>query len=132
MKASSKKTVLITGGAQGLGLNIAGEYAKEGCRLILTDIDTDSLTEGKAIMKSKGAEVHIYKVDVSVKEEVDKLAKCILKKFGHVDILINNAGLGHHQDLEDTTVETWQKLMDVNFWGPLYHIYAFLPSMKEH
>lgn len=125
------KTVLITGGAQGLGLNAAGEFAKDGSILILTDINEDSLAEGKEIMESKGAEVHTYKVDVTVKEEVDKLAKDVLKKFGNIDVLINNAGLGHHQDLEDTSMETWQKLMDVNFWGPLYHIYAFLPSMKE-
>jgi len=129
-----RKTVLITGGAAGLGLTTASEFAKEGSILILTDIDKNALAEGKKILEDKGnkdTEVYTYQVDVTDKKQVDKLAKDVLKKFGALDVLINNAGMGHHQDLEDTTIETWQKLLNVNFWGPLYHIYAFLPAMKE-
>jgi len=132
MKSLKGKTVLITGGARGLGLNMAGEFVKDNSIIILTDISPDALREGKEVLETRGAEVHTYVVDVTNRKEVDKLAKDLLKKFGYIDILINNAGYGHHQDLEDTDLGTWEKLMDVNFWGPLYHIYAFLPSMKEH
>jgi len=131
MTSIKGKVVLITGGAQGLGLNAAGEFAEEGSILILTDINEVSLSEAKSILEAKGAEVHTYKVDVTVKKEVEKLAEKVLEKFGKVDIIINNAGIGHHAELEETSLDTWRKLMDVNFWGPLYHIYAFLPSMKE-
>ena len=131
MRSLINKVVLITGGAQGLGLNAAGEFAEEGSILILTDINKDSLAEAKSILEAKGAEVHTYTVDVTVKKKVDELADKVLKKFGKVDVMINNAGIGHHADLEETSLDTWRKLMDVNFWGPLYHIYAFLPSMKE-
>jgi len=122
---------LITGGAQGLGLSMAEEFVKSGSVLILTDINKETLNESQITLQNKGAEVHTYVVDVTNKKAVNKMAKDVLLKFGSIDVLINNAGLGHTQDLEDTTLETWEKLMNVNFWGPLYHIYAFLPSMKE-
>ncbi len=131
MTTLKEKVVLITGGAQGLGLNTAAEFAEEGCVLILSDINESSLSEAKETLTAKGAEVYIYKIDVSIKEEVDKFAQQILEKFGKVDVIINNAGIGHHGELEETSLDTWKKLLDVNFLGPLYHIYAFLPSMKE-
>jgi NAD(P)-dependent dehydrogenase (short-subunit alcohol dehydrogenase family) len=130
MASLKGEVLLITGGAQGLGLHTAGEFVKEGCTIVLTDINEKTLAKAKDILSKKGAIVHTYKVDVTKREEVEQLANDILDRFGKVDILINNAGIGHHAELEDTSIETWQKLMNVNFWGPLYHIYAFLPSMK--
>ena len=59
------------------------------------------------------------------------MAREVLKRFGSLDVLVNNAGIGHLGELADTSIETWQKLWAVNFWGPLYHVHAFLPSMRE-
>ncbi len=125
------KLVLITGAAQGIGLHTAAEFANAGANLILTDINAEKLEEAKHRLSRKGVKIEIYTVDVADKEAVQQLAETVLEKYGKLDILINNAGIGHHDELEDTSLETWEKLLNVNFWGSLYHIYAFLPAMKE-
>jgi short-subunit dehydrogenase len=125
------KLVLITGAAQGIGLHTAAEFANAGANLILTDINSEKLDEARQRLSGKGVKVETYVVNVSDKEAVEKLAKEVLETHGKLDILINNAGVGHHEELEDTSMATWEKLINVNFWGSLYHIYAFLPAMKE-
>lgn len=125
------KYVLITGAAQGIGLQTAHEFANAGSHLILTDINEEKLEMAKyELSKYKDIEVHTYKVDVADKNAVQKLANDVYSHIGVLDILINNAGIGHHGAMDETSLETWKRLIDINLWGPLYHIYAFLPMMK--
>jgi len=131
MKKVRGKTVLITGGASGIGLCTACEFAKAGSRLILTDIDEQKLAEAERVIRDLGAEVTTYVNDVRDRKAVEKLARDVLERFGNLDILINNAGVGLTKELKDTTMDEWKKLIDINLWGPLYFIYAFLPSMLE-
>lgn len=127
----SGKYVLITGAAQGIGLKTAHEFAAAGSHLILTDINEEKLAIAKSkLLKYKYIDVHTFKVDVSDKKAVQAMADEVLQRIGRVDILINNAGIGHQGPIEDTSLETWKRLIDINLWGPLYHIYAFLPMMK--
>ena len=131
-KANLKgKLVLITGGAQGIGLHTAAQFADAGSNIILTDINAEKLEEAKRRLSKKGVRIDTYVVNVTDKSAVEALAQEVIKTHGKLDILINNAGVGYHNELEDTSIETWKKLIDVNLWGPLYHIYAFLPAMKE-
>lgn len=122
------KVVLITGGASGIGLCTAEEFAKVGASLILTDINKGALDKAKARLKSLGARVQIRVCDVSKKKAVQSMAASVIREGG-VDILINNAGIGYIGELTETSIETWRRLLDINFWGPIYHIYAFLPDM---
>lgn len=124
------KTVLITGAANGIGRCTANEFARAGCDLILTDIDGDLLEVVAQQIRAMDAVVQTYVYDVSNQSAVEEMADTVIKSGG-VDIVINNAGIGHSGELADTHLKTWHKLMDVNFWGPLHHIYAFLPYMKE-
>jgi NAD(P)-dependent dehydrogenase (short-subunit alcohol dehydrogenase family) len=82
-------------------------------------------------MKKHGHPVHTRLVDVTRREQVEEAARWVEEELGGLDILINNAGVGHHGELADTSIETWKMLLDVNLWGPLYCTYAFLPSMKR-
>ncbi len=126
------KYVLITGAAQGIGLKTAHEFAAAGSHLILTDINAEQLAIAKSkLLNYRYVDVHTFKVDVSNKEAVQKMADEVLRSIGRVDILINNAGIGHQGPMEDTSLATWKRLIDINLWGPLYHIYAFLPMMKK-
>ncbi|WMX14456.1 MULTISPECIES: SDR family oxidoreductase [unclassified Aureispira] len=125
------KYVLITGAAQGIGLKTAHQFAAAGSHLILTDINEEKLALAKVTLrKYKDIDVQVFKVDVSSKKAVQEMADTIRQRIGRIDILVNNAGIGHQGSMEDTSLKTWKRLIDINLWGPLYHIYAFLPMMK--
>ncbi len=126
------KYILITGAAQGIGLETARQFAAAGSHLVLTDIDSDRLAAAKKTLKKEyKTKVFTYVVDVADKRAVQRLASQVYSEIGPIDILINNAGIGHHGPMEEMRLSTWQRLIDINLWGPLYHIYAFLPMMKE-
>ena len=128
MTRLENKKVLITGAAQGIGLCLAREFAAAGSVLILTDIDAAKLEAAADGLRCNGAIVHTRKVNVAVRAEVEELAAWAERELDGVDVLVNNAGIGHTGELADTTLETWKRLIDVNLWGPLYHIYSFLPA----
>lgn len=130
MGRKTPKTVLITGGAGGIGLAAAKQFAKDGWTILLSDRDPSGLDAAAKALRDAGAGVETWVVDVTDPAAVAAYAAEILDRHGHLDVLINNAGVGHHGEIADTNLETWRLLVDVNFWGPLYHIYAFLPSMK--
>ncbi len=125
------KRVLITGAAAGIGLCTAREFGAAGAELILTDVDGAKLAAAEAELRADGATVHARVCDVSKKEQVDAVVAWITGELGGLDILINNAGIGHNGELADTSLDTWRRLVDVNFWGPLYHVYGFLPHFEQ-
>jgi len=129
MSKLNGKTVLITGGAQGIGLCAAREFAKAGCKLVLSDINAEALAKAAEELRALGAEVHTRQVDVAKREQVEECARWVENELGGLDVLVNNAGIGYSGEIAETPIEVWQKLMAVDFWGPLYHIYAFLPAM---
>ena len=131
MRELAGKRVLITGGAMGIGHCTAQQFACAGCELILTDINAEALESAAAELRKTGVSVHSYIYDVSNQEKVEEVAASVRADIGDVDILINNAGIGYSGELMDTSMRTWKRLMDVNFWGPLYHVYAYLPGMIE-
>jgi NAD(P)-dependent dehydrogenase (short-subunit alcohol dehydrogenase family) len=125
------KLVLITGAARGIGRALAREFHAAGCRLVLTDIDQEELGRAASELGGEKAEVFHRRVDVTDRDQVEGLAGWVLESFGPPDVLINNAGVGYQGSLALTGIDTWKRLLDINLMGPLYHIYAFLPSMKE-
>lgn len=131
MPTFSNQTVLITGSAKGIGRCIAIEFAKAGARVILTDVSESALETTRRELTDLGCDVHVRVVNVADKNQVMELAEWVRDRFGGLDVLINNAGIGHQGELAETTLDTWKQLVDVNFWGPLNHVYAFLPQMEE-
>ena len=130
MKDLRNKVVLITGAAGGIGLNTAGFFAEAGSRLVLTDINELALENAKQRLAKHGVDILTQVVDVTDLKAVEALRDDVQQKFGGVDILINNAGIGFNAELIDTPLAKWQQLMNINFWAPLYHIQAFIPQMK--
>jgi NAD(P)-dependent dehydrogenase (short-subunit alcohol dehydrogenase family) len=125
------KVVLITGGAQGIGLCTAERFAKAGSYLVLTDLNEAALATAKEKLAGMGPGVDTYVVNVADRDQVEAMFAQVKRDHGAVDVLINNAGVGHMGALAETTLATWEKLAAVNLWGPLYHIYAVLPEMIE-
>lgn len=131
MKNFKDKTVLITGGARGIGFATAQHFAVAGATLIITDVDDDALLNAAEKLKNTAKNVYTRQVDVTDEKAVMDLAAWVESELGPLDVLINNAGIGHHGELAETSTETWKKLISVNLMGPVHHINAFLPSMIQ-
>ena len=131
MKDVKGKVVLITGGAAGIGLCTAHEFGKAGSTLVLTDVNAQALEDAARELGDAGYPVTTFLNDVSDRAAVEALTKELLEKFGAVDVLINNAGVGFQGEMKDMSLEDWDRLMNINFFGPLNFIYALMPSMIE-
>lgn len=131
MRSLRGKRVLITGAANGLGRCLADRFAEEGCILVLTDVDKTALDKTARELQAQAVDVKTYVVDVSRQKSVEKMAAEVVDSLGGIDVLINNAGIGILGELVETPIETWKKLMAIDFWGALYHVYAFIPSMIQ-
>jgi short-subunit dehydrogenase len=131
MKSFKGKRVLITGAAAGIGRELAKLFAKAGAGLVLVDRDAEALEKFANELRGGGAKVNTWKLNVADYEAVESAAKVENTSRGSIDILINNAGIGHSGELASTSLAQWRRLVDVNLFGPLNFIHAFLPFMIE-
>ena len=125
------KTVLITGGSRGLGLVMAREFAREGARLALCARDDEELERARMDLDSFGTEVMVFRCDVRNRHEVADMIAAVTNRFGHIDVLVNNAGVIQVGPIEVMTHEDFELVMQAHFWGPLNTILAVLPSMRQ-
>ena len=124
------QVVLITGGSRGLGLALAREFARAGCRLVLAARDAQELTRAQQDLTQRGAEVLAVPCDVTDQEQVRSLVDQATQRLRCVDIVVNNAGIIQVGPMSTTTVEDFANAMDVMFWGALYPTLAVLPQMR--
>jgi NAD(P)-dependent dehydrogenase (short-subunit alcohol dehydrogenase family) len=125
------KVTMITGAGSGIGRATALAFAAQGADLIIVDKEEDRVVEVAGEIKARGARVLARKVDVSDRTQVDDLAGFVMAERGKVDILYNNAGIGVGGGFDCTSLEEWERIFSINFWGVLYGIRAFLPHMIE-
>ena len=122
------KIALITGGATGIGLDIAKEYVSEGAYVYITGRRENKLQEAIA---SIGRNIDYVVADVTKKEDMEKVAFKIQNEKGRLDILVANAGVGNYVSLEDVTLEEFNRVMYTNVLGTYYCAQVCLPLMKE-
>ena len=108
------KTALVTGGSRGLGLQIAEALGEQGAKLVLSSRKQSDLDEAVAHLKSRGIEASAIAADLSQEASVAPLVAEAMKRLGHIDILINNAGASWGAPAEDHPVEAWDKVMNLN------------------
>ncbi|GET25228.1 SDR family oxidoreductase [Prolixibacter sp. NT017] len=123
------KVVIITGASSGIGRALAVEFASRGAKLVLGARRTDRLQELE--QELPGTEILSVKTDVSVEEECKNLIEQAVSRFGHIDILINNAGISMRANFQDMDLEVMHKVMDVNFYGTVYCTKYALPYLLE-
>lgn len=121
------KIAFITGAAMGNGEGIARVMADKGATVILTDKDEKVFETADDIGRNATA----YLMDVSVWDEVKKVADDVLAKFGHIDILVNNAGLTRRIEAVDMKDDLWNLMYNINVMGGYHTVKAFAPSMAE-
>jgi NAD(P)-dependent dehydrogenase (short-subunit alcohol dehydrogenase family) len=124
------RTVLITGGSRGLGLVLAREFAEEGANVAICARDPAELERARADLEQRGASVFAFPCDVTDRAQVKELIQVVRRRFGGVDVLVNNAGVIQVGPLEVMTLEDFEQAMAVHFWGPLYATLEVLPRMR--
>lgn len=132
MTSFKNKTVLVTGAASGIGY-LLGEKAllKDAGHLIMWDVNEDQLFVTASQLSGQGFSVSTNKVDVSNADQVQKAANGVLKEFGKIDILFNNAGIVVGKSFHEHSTEDIDRTIDINVKGLMYVARAFLPAMMD-
>jgi short-subunit dehydrogenase len=130
MTFSSKSVAVITGAASGIGRALAVRVAREGiARIAISDVNGEGLTETAKLVEATGVPVSMHVFDVSDRAAVVKFADDVVSKYGRVTHLINNAGVGVIGTFEQLSIDDFEWLMGINFWGVIYCTKAFLPTL---
>ncbi len=127
----SHKVVMITGAASGIGKALAYRFAAANCRLVLMDIDEESLQTAARELQSSGKEVFWRVGDVSNQEDCFRLVEEAIRKFGGIDVLINNAGITHRSAFRDTSLDVYHRAMNVNYFGSVYCTKAAIENLIQ-
>ncbi len=129
-KRFTKKHVLITGAARGIGLEIATQFAKEGAVLSLLDYHPENLEASLQQLKASGAETYGYTIDVSIQRDVvETIEKA--ESIQQIDILINNAGIAYETPFLSITESEWKKVLDINLTGMFFVAQAVCQHMAR-
>jgi len=126
-----KKVAIVTGAGKGIGRGISLALAKEGCSVIVSDINKEDCLAVVSEIKTIGAEALAIKCDVSRKEEVDKMVSETVEKLGSLDILVNNAGIYPFIPFVDMSENDWDKVINVNLKSVFLCSQAVANKMKQ-
>ena len=126
MKRLEGKSAIVTGAAAGIGLAIASRFAAEGAQVLLADINRSALHEAAHTLRQSYVEV-----DVSRRTDIERMVAAAVQEFGHIDILINNAGIFRSTPLLSVTEEEFDRVMAVNLKSALFAIQAVAPQMIQ-
>ncbi len=124
------KTVLITGGASGIGKIMGRRALEKGSRLLIWDISDQNILQAEEELSSLG-QVRVWKVDISDLSQIHQASKEVIQEFGGVDILINNAGIIVGKHFQEHTDAEIQRTMEINANAPMYITRQFLPGMLQ-
>mgnify|MGYP003306829905 CR=1 FL=1 len=124
------KAVLISGGARGMGSVEAKLFCSEGASVIIGDILEEEGRKIEAEISESGGVCIFVRLDVTSEEDWESAVNLAVERFGKLDILINNAGIFPMESIEDTTVESWDRVMDVNAKGVFLGTKAAIPAMR--
>ena len=124
-------SALVTGGSRGLGLLIARELAAHGCRLLICARDAEELARAEEELRAAGAEVHSTVADLTDAATPERLVAAAQEHYGHLDVLVNNAGLIQVGPMETMTEQDFREAMELMFFAQLRMVLAVLPGMRS-
>ncbi len=128
-----EKNAIVTGGGAGIGRAIAELFGREGARIAILDRDAEQVATAQTVLRSGGIDVEAYCVDVTEPASVAAaVAEFSHKVGGMIHVLVNNAGIAEFTDFEQTTLDSWNRIMEVNVTGTFICSQAVLPLMKQH
>lgn len=125
------KVVVVTGAASGIGRATAQKFAEEGARVVVADVDAARGEEAAAAIRSQGGRADFMPIDMTDTASIDAFGAAVQAKFGAVDVLVNGAGWGRTAPFWEGTPDFWDKLVALNFVGPMQLTKVLLPAMIE-
>ncbi|WP_370653201.1 MULTISPECIES: SDR family NAD(P)-dependent oxidoreductase [Mycobacterium] len=131
MSSFEGRGAVITGGASGIGLATATEFARRGARLVLADVDGPGLEQAVTHLRGQGFDAHGVLCDVRHLEEVVHLADEAFRLLGQVDVVFSNAGIVVAGPIAEMTHEDWRWVIDIDLWGSIHSVEAFLPRLLD-
>lgn len=134
MKDLNNKVALITGGSKGIGYGVALSLLNEGVHVAITSRSEEGAKEAAQALEAASttsAKALGFKADVRKYESQQHVVKQVLSEFGHIDIVVANAGIGHFGSIENLTQEQWQETIDTNLSGVFFTIKSSLEALKQ-
>ena len=125
------KTWLITGCSTGFGRELALAVLANGDRAAVTARDPQTVADIVAADKTGGTNAIALKLDVTDPAQIDAAVKAAIEKFGRIDVLVNNAGIGYFAAFEESEEDEVRRMFEINFWGLVHMTKAVLPAMRE-
>lgn len=125
------KTIIVTGSGRGIGRYVAKRLGREGANIVLTARTEEDIKKVGREIKSEGGESIFIRGDVTREKNVKKVINKAIKKFGKVDVLVNNAGAGLRKYLRETDVQEFEEIMDVNVKGVFLCMKNIIPEMEK-
>lgn len=130
MRQLNNRVAVVTGAASGIGRATAEALAAKGCALAIADVDEEGLAETARRLEARGTTVSSHRVDVSSREQMEGFVREVLDAHGRAHIIVNNAGVTVTTMFEDHSLEDFEWLMGINFWGVVYGCKLFLPHLQ--
>jgi NAD(P)-dependent dehydrogenase (short-subunit alcohol dehydrogenase family) len=130
MKKFDDKTVVVTGGASGIGHVIASLFAEEGAAVGILDVQDKEGEENAQTLRENGSKACYAHADITNYEEISEAIKTVNNELGDIDILVNNAAMVAGESFEDTSLEDWERNINVNLLGTYKVTHAVLPQFK--
>ena len=125
------KVVVITGASMGIGEAIAKLFLQEGARLVLCARDLSRTEAAAQRIGATNDTAHCVSCDVGKRDQVDALMQAAVKKFGRIDVLVNNAGFGLNDSVEKIRIDNLRQMFDTNFFGMIECMQAAIPIMRR-
>lgn len=130
MKVFDDRVVAITGAGSGIGRALAVEFASRGAHLALCDVDGEGLAESVSRCEGAGIKVTAARIDVADRDAVIAWADGVANEHRRVNVIVNNAGVALGATAEAQSIDDFEWLMNVNFWGVVHGTQAFLPHLR--
>jgi 3(or 17)beta-hydroxysteroid dehydrogenase len=126
------KVAIVTGGALGIGRATCELFAREGAKVVIADINTDEGAALEAAIKNEGNDAVFFRLDVADEKAWDEVMAFTLERYGKLNVLVNNAGVSLGKTVEDTTLDEWNWLMNINSTGVFLGMRAAIAVMKDN
>ena len=128
---STQRVVVVTGGASGIGLGICKLFAANGHPVAMLDVQDEALERESAVLRAAGGKVLAHHADVSSRASIDAAYAAVRRELGPISIVIANAGISTSLPFLSTSLEAWQRMIDVNLTGVFHTLQGAVPDMVD-